>query len=672
MITYPSRAKSDSAQSIYGSPARTWTLLLLVFFAVHFVALFSPSLLDDADSTHAQAAQHMAHTGDWVTLYVNGIRYLEKPPLPYWMVAIDYRIFGYNVFATHLPMTLGVLACALLAWFWSRRAYGDRAAFYAALAVLTSVGVFLWTRFLIPESLLTFFITLALFCFLTGLEDRKPSRFYIAYASLAIALLAKGLIAPVFFGAAVIPYLLITGEWRRWREMRLFTGILLFLAIGAPWHILCGLRNPDQGHPVGNIPHPGNVHGFFYFYFINEHFLRFLGKRYPHDYNKQPWFAFWFGQLVWLFPWSIFIPAAVVRAWRNRRTFAADVHNESANLAYLEPRTSLQPVARSAAIIRFRARTALLLGIYAVFILIFFSISTNQEYYTWPAWPAILILVTGALARIEEAPRRDSRWINASSKWLTGMHGAFAGLGMLAAAALAYGLWSSRHLPYIPDIGTLLAHRGVGDYSLATSHFFDLTDKSFAALRLPAFIAAIALLLGPLAAWLLRRRNHGFEATVSVGFTLAIVLIAAHIALERFQPMLSSKAAAETIKHIAATPGSHQYQLIIYGDQADGSSVIFYTHHQALLAHGSTNYFEPRRGKDGRPIEATFGSSMIWGSDYPDAPHIFMADPGLLAKWGTGPRIFLFVPGEFHDHVQQLMAEHGKKLYELQEISDKT
>src|SRR6185437_16130355 len=115
----------------------------------------------------------------------------------------------------------------------------------------------------------------------------KPSRFYIAYASLAVALLAKGLIAPVFFGAAVIPYLLITGEWRRWREMRLFTGILLFLAIGAPWHILCGLRNPDQGHPVGNIPHPGNVHGYFYFYFINEHFLRFLGKRYPHDYNKQ-------------------------------------------------------------------------------------------------------------------------------------------------------------------------------------------------------------------------------------------------------------------------------------------------------------------------------------------------------------------------------------------------
>ena len=660
-------------RALYASAARAWTLLLLVFVAVHFAALFSPSLLDDADSTHAQAAQHIVSSGDWVTLYANGIRYLEKPPLPYWLAAIDYHIFGENVFATHLPISLAVLGCAFLAWFWGKRAYGDRAGFYAALAVLTSVGIFLWTRFLIPESLLTFFLTGALYCFLTGLEDRKPSRFYLAYASIAIALLAKGLIAPVFFGAAIIPYLIITGEWRRWREMRLFTGILLFLAIGAPWHVLCGLRNPDHGHPVGNVPTPGHVHGFFYFYFINEHFLRFLGKRYPHDYNKQPWFAYWFGQLVWLFPWSLFLPAVAVRAWRNRRIFSADLsYNATNTIAFLDPKMSAHAASSLAARLRFRARTGLLLGLFAAFILIFFSISTNQEYYTWPAWPAILILIAGALAMIEEAPDGDPRWLNASSKWLTSMHAAFAAIGVLAAAALAYGLWASRNMPYVPDIGSLLAHRAVGGYSLATSHFFDLTGPSFAALREPAVIAALALLIGPITAWVLRRKGHGLEATTSVAFTLAIVLIAAHIVLDRFGPMLSSERMAATINHIAAAPGDHDYQLIIYGDQADGSSVIFYTHHQALLAHGNTNYFEPRLGKDGRPREATFGSSMIWGSDYPDAPHIFMADPGLLAKWGTGPRIFLFVPGEFHDHVEQLMADHGKKLYELQELSDKT
>ena len=109
-------------------------MLLLVFAAVHVAALFTPPLLDDADATHATAAQYMARSGDWVTLKVDGIRYLEKPPLPYWLAAADYRIFGFNVFATHLPLTLGVLGLAVLAWAWGRRAYGERAAFYAALA----------------------------------------------------------------------------------------------------------------------------------------------------------------------------------------------------------------------------------------------------------------------------------------------------------------------------------------------------------------------------------------------------------------------------------------------------------------------------------------------------------------------------------------------------------
>jgi 4-amino-4-deoxy-L-arabinose transferase-like glycosyltransferase len=668
--------QSDPAapnRTIYISPARAWTLLLLVFLAVHFLALFTPPLLDDADATHASAAQHIALTGDWVTLHVNGIRYLEKPPLPYWLAAIDYRIFGYNAFATHLPVSLGVLACAILAWLWSRRAYSDRAAFYAALAVLTSIGVFLWTRFFIPESILTFFIALALYCFLTGLEDRRPARFYVAYAALAVAVLAKGLIAPVFFVAAVVPYLIITGEWRKWRQMRLFTGFLLFLAIAAPWHILAGLRNPDHGNPVGNVPIPGHVHGFLYFYFVNEHFLRFLGKRYPHDYNKQPWFAYWFGQLVWLFPWSLFLPAAFIRIWRNRRLFASDLRYDATNtIEFLDPRMSAHAASTLAARLRFRARTSLLLGIFAFFILVFFAVSTNQEYYTWPAWFAILVLITGSLAMIEEAPEGDARWINASSRWLTAMHAAFAFIGVACALALAWGLWVSRRLPFVPDIGTLLAHRGVGHYSLATSHFFDLTGPSFAALRTPAVVAALALFIGPLAAWILRRRGHGVEATTSVAFTAAVFLIAAHIALERFQPMLSSQAMAETINAIAKTGSNRDYRLILYGDQSDGSSIIFYTGHQALLAHGSTNYFEPRLGKNGKPREATFGSSMIWGSDYPDAPHIFMADPQLLTMWGQGSRIFLFVPGEFHDHVEQLMAANGKKLYKLQELSDKT
>lgn len=665
-LTRSSTAQPETPASepaLFAVPRRAWTLLALVFVAVFGAALFSPSLLDDADATHAQAAQHMVTSGNWVTLYVNGIRYLEKPPLPYWMVAADYSIFGYNVFATHLPMVLGVLGCAVVMWFWGRRAWGDRAAFYAALAMLTSIGVFLFTRFLIPESILTCLLIVALYSFLSGLEDRKPWRFYVAYASVALALLAKGLIAPVFFVGAVVPYLVITGEWRRWREFRLFTGLLVFLAVGAPWHILAGLRNPDQGHPVGDLPAPENVHGFFWFYFINEHFLRFLGKRFPDDYNRQPLLIFWFGQLVWLFPWSLFVPVALRRAWRNRHLFASDLRYDATNtIQFLDPQLTAQESSQLAARLRFRARTSLLLGLYTAFILLFFAVSTNQEYYTWPIYPAALMLIAGALATVEQSP--DQR--QSASAWLMGAHLFFVAAGAVIAAVLGWGLWESRHMPFVADVGTLMAHRDVAEYSLATSHFFDLTTQAFAALRLPAVLAALTFVAGPVAAWRLRRRGHAFESTVTVAFTMAVILIAAHLALVRFQPLLSSRAMADTINRIMAEPGNGDAQILLYGDQSDGSSIPFYTRRQVLLVHGSQSYFQPDPVEDPRE---SFGSSMIWGSDYPDAPHIFLSDADLLRRWGAGPRHFLFVPEDFHQHVVKLL---GSRLIEVQELSDKT
>src|SRR5487761_1468875 len=402
-----------------------WLLILIVFIAVYFAALFSPSLLDDADATHAQAAQHIALTGHWITLRVDGIRYLEKPPLPYWLVAVDYKIFGFNAFATHLPEALAVLGCSILALLWGRRAYTERAALYAALAFLTSIGVFLFTRYFIPESILTVLIALAFYLFLTGLEDRRPARIYGTYALLALAMLAKGLIAPVFFLGGLLPYLVVSGQWRRWREFRLLSGVVLFLLIAAPWHILAGLHNPDQGHPIGNVPTPGNVHGFFYFYFINEHVLRFLGKRYPHDYNKLPGYLFWSLHLVWLFPWSMYWPATLYASWRR--------HSASGN-RWAWPQIGNED---------FSKQSTLLLGFYAAFILLFFSISTNQEYYTYPAYFPLLLLTAMGLARIETATGTESAAERAvNMRWLEIAHALFAMVGLGVAIMLSYGLWA--------------------------------------------------------------------------------------------------------------------------------------------------------------------------------------------------------------------------------------
>jgi 4-amino-4-deoxy-L-arabinose transferase-like glycosyltransferase len=589
---------------------RSIAVLLFLWAAIFLAASATPSLLDDADATHAQAAQAMLHTGDWVTLHVNGIRYLEKPPLPYWIAACSLRIFGENSFAIHLPLALTVLALALLGYAWSRRGFSERAAFYTALFTLTSAGVFLFTRIFIPDALLSLFLALSIYAALRALDNSTHSRLYayIMWSALACAVLTKGLVAIVFVFASVGAFLILTGDWRRWRSLHPFTGLLLFLAIAAPWHILAALRNPAVPMP----PHSGfpSHAGWTWFYLYNEHIARFLGTRVPRDYNKLPATLYWTLHIVWLFPWSLFFPAAIAVAWRNRHRL----------------RKSALPSS-------FAARTILLLTIFSAIIVGFFSLSTNQEYYTFPVYLPLLILTAAALAHIESEPLTHTRW-------LTFAHAALTVTGLAIASALAYGLWTSRHLAFVPDIGSLLAHRGVGDYTLSMSHFFDLTGPSFAALRLPAALAAIAFAVGPLTAWILRTRRRHFASTCAIALTAATFLIAAHIALLRFAPMLSSRDFATTIQQLQSNNSiAPDTEVMIYGDQAFGSSIPFYLHHHVSLVDGRS-------------------TSMLFGSLFPDAPHLFLTSNDLLAQWGHGPRKILFVPLEQRDVVDHLLGPH--------------
>ena len=647
------------------STRAVWLLFAAIFAAVQFGSLFTPPLMDDVDASHSLAAQHFAESSDWVTAKTNGIRYIEKPPLPYWISGAFYKVFGQNVFSSHLPNALAMLGLAWLAWLWARRAWGPRAGLYAGLGVLTAIGPFLFTRFIIPEAQLSLFLLIALYSLLTGFEPGKGARFYLMWAVLALALLTKGLIAPTFFIGAAVPYLILSGLWRRWKEVKPFTGSLLFLAIAAPWPILCGLFNPDQGHPIGNHPSFGNVHGFFYFFFVNEHYLRFFGQRYPHDYNKLPFAAYWLLHLVWLFPWSLFLPAVLVVAWKTRHHWLKYLHHDAGQAVdFFLDETARADVAGCVSQLKFRARTIWLLSLFSGWTLFFFSLSTNQEYYTFPVWTPFFILIAGVVAGIEE--NRGTDWTATSAPeehksllstaWLTGAQAVFTVIGVLSAAVLGWGLWESRHLPFVDDIGSLLAHRAVGDYTLSMSHLFDLTTASFAALRLPAILAAVALLIGPLVGLILRLKRKQIAATISVALTSAVFLIAAHIAFARFDPMLGSKRIADTI----IAKGTPNDTFIIYGDQNTGSSVIFYTH--KFFGDKLTLLVLPRCGQNGE------GSTTLWGSCYPDSPDIFLSEDQLSKEWGTGNRKWLFAEDVSRLKAQQLLAG---RLYFVQDLADK-
>ncbi len=573
--------------------ASYWALAL-VFAAVYLGSLFSPPLLDDADSSHAEAAREMYVNGDYVTLHINGVRYLEKAPLPYWLVAASYHLFGVNEFATRLPMAFSVMLLGILSIVWGTRAFGERAGIYAGLFVYTAAGVFLFTRILIPDVLLSLLIAASLYFWSSALEDRGPSwKWYAGYVCIALGILTKGLIALVFPAGTAFFYLLITGEWRRWREFRLASGFLLFLVIAAPWHILAGLRN--TGGQGG--------HGFFWFYFVNEHFLRFLGKRYPRDYNKLPWALYWSLHLVWLFPWSFYLPAAIRTAIATRR-------NRS----------------------NFQDRTRLMCYILAGLVLIFFAVSTNQEYYTLPAYFPLLMLLAEAISHYERS-ECDTR---KGEGWLTVSAGVIAAIGVAAGITLLTLLWQSRQLPFEPDIGTVLANHDMATDTLSTSHMLDLSYASFAALRLPAALAAIALLIAPATSFFLRLRRRHYAATWMLGLGMAVFLVAAHIALGRFGPYLSSKDLAERIS-ARQQPGD---RVMIYGDQAFGSSLLVYLQRPIELVEGRT-------------------TSMWFGSTFPDAPHIYLSDSDLLQAWNSRGRIFLFVPPHLKSKVDAMLPQRS-------------
>ena len=686
-------------------PRNAATILTLLWVTVFFCSLFAPPLLDDADATHAQAARAMVTTGDWVTLKVDGIRYLEKAPLPYWLVATSFRCFGFNTFAAHLPLALAVGLLMLLGHRWANQAFGARTAFYTALGVLSSVGVFLFTRILIPEVLLSLFLAAALFAFLkslgpiavlpprsattpaSGEVGERPALIfyagplfypYVMWGSLALAVLTKGLVALVFFFGTALLYLVLTEEWRKLRLLRPLSGPLIFLVIAAPWHVLAGLRNHGGDHG----------HGFWWFYFWNEHVLRFLGRRVPMDYNKMPGWLFWTAHLVWLFPWALFLPLGFAAIWRRaRHQFAVLTANipidkswagaifvvaASCLLIFLETSLRADPAeallvpalllaAGWLAVRRLRAKlpaspfhridpqqkTILLLSLFAGLVLLFFSLSTNQEYYTFPAYLPLLLLVAATITRAEQTYAFDP----GARRWVTFAHAALTIIGGVAALALVAALLASRHRAFLPDVGDLLAHRGVGDYTLSMSHLFDLTTDAFAGLRLPAALAAAAFALGPAAAWMLRAQRRHLGATTAIAMTSAVFLFAAHLAFARFGGLLSSHAFAakiEALEHSGEIAGDTR--ILLYGDQAFGSSIPFYLGRQVDLVEGRS-------------------TSMWFGSTFPDAPKIFWSNADLLKGWGTGERKLLFVPAEQRDRVEKVLG--NRSVYVLYEASGK-
>jgi 4-amino-4-deoxy-L-arabinose transferase-like glycosyltransferase len=572
---------------------RRWFLLLIVFLiatAIYLGCVLSPpSLMDDVDAVQAQIAKTMLTSGDWVTARLDGVLYLEKAPLIYWLIAISYKVFGASDWAARLPVAFASIALALLTAVFGMWAFGKRAGFYAGLCMSTCVGLFLFTRIQIPDVMLTFTIALAMWALLRALDETEQRpRLWAAIlaASLGTGLLLKSLVGIVFPVAAGLIYLYVSKQLflrRTWQRLRPMSGSLIMLLIAAPWHVLATLRNPPYFAWTLKSG-PGLYHGFLWFYFINEQLLRFLNLRYPRDYNTVPRLYFWLFHLLWLFPWSVYLPAVA--------------------------KLSFKPVDRA-------GQARLMSLCWTGFILVFFTFSTTQEYYSMPCYPALALLLGCAMAT-------EGKWIQRGTRVL-------GGISALAATACIVIALAVRNVPTPGDISAALS-RHPSAYTLSLGHMLDLTFDSFAYLRLPLWLAAAAFLLGVAG----NLRWSGIRAFLTTGLMMALFFHAARLALVVFDPYLASRPLVNAL--LAAPPG----KLIVDHHYYTFSSVIFYSGQDPLLLNGKFNNLE-------------------YGAAAPGAPAVFLNDRDFKDLWTSGNKYYLVATRNGADRIESVV---GKEKFE--------
>ncbi|MDR1012633.1 MAG: glycosyltransferase family 39 protein [Coxiellaceae bacterium] len=262
-----------------------------MFFSF-YLAIGTYPLFDNNEGLYAGIAKHMLLSKDFIIPQLNGVPYIEKPPLLYWLLAISFSIFGYTAFSARLVTTTSaVLTCIMMVYF-TKKIKLSQIGIIGALIFSSSIGICIIARMVYFDMLFTFLIGSTLFCWFYWYEYHEVSFLRVGYLLLGLAIMTKGLVAVVLVGGSFIIFLLMEKDFRRLYQMFDIWGIALLLAIILPWHIIIIIRHK----------------GFAWRYFIDEHVLRYLNQREPHDYYHGSIFYYIPRIPIYLFPWSLFIP----------------------------------------------------------------------------------------------------------------------------------------------------------------------------------------------------------------------------------------------------------------------------------------------------------------------------------------------------------------------------
>ena len=351
--------------------------LVITTFGISAYGLYEPH-----EGHFAMVGQEMVLRGDWITPTLNGDRYLNKPPLLYWLIALSTTIFGTTEFAARLPIALAGWVGIIIAWQWTRELWGIRASRVVALMLSVSLGWFIFTHQLLTDVLLaTLILASSYFLWRLIWKPNSYGYFYALYFSLGLCVLTKGFIGIVLPLLNCLGLSIVQQDEKIWRRIKPGKGILVILAIISPWFIAVDAANP----------------GFISYFIVNEHIKRFFDLRFPPDYevSKISALGFLVIAVVWCLPWSLFLPQVIGFMWRDWKPIKSKRRRDGILILAI---ASVTPI------------------------LFFLPLSSRLIYYSIPAVPPYIILCAGWYSRAHRHPEQKSLSILGSIFIVIGVH----------------------------------------------------------------------------------------------------------------------------------------------------------------------------------------------------------------------------------------------------------
>lgn len=434
--------------------------VFLFFFLLGRIPLWSSD-----EGRYGEIAREAFESGDFLVTQFNYIDYLEKPVLAPLLTAGAYALFGVSSFSARLVSVVSALLGIFLCWFFSRRHFGQRIADLSAVILLTSVGYVLVGRFAVIDMLMTLLMSGAMFCLMSAYFERKPKIYLLAYVFMGFAFLTKGLIGFALPGAIFFFFLVWVGDLKEIFKMKLGWGILILAVMVVPWFWAVSSREPE----------------FFDVFIIKHHLERFAAKTFG---RKKP---FWFYVPILfatLFPWSLFLISAVLRAVK-------------------EPESDLR-------------RKLKFMMVWAAVIFVFFSLPRAKlPYYLLPlSMPAAVLL-----AYFFEA------WRSGRLTSLSLEH------------RLAEGAWR-----VVTVLCVMLF------FVLNPVLYFFFPDPEMAALRPIVITGTSLVMTGSIGVFILFLRGHLLKAVCGLGSLVYLVLIFAILGMKIISPYQSTYSLAKGIK----------------------------------------------------------------------------------------------------------------------------